>query len=367
MSKLSSIAYSLFLLSLTVAFSATSADAQRFGPWSVPVNAGAIVNSKCNDQHPALSEDGLTLVFASNRAANATDPCVTTVHLWVSQRDSLYSPWNPPQAMSMLNSPLESKYEDMAASFANGGHWIFFHSQRPSECVPAGGVRQLWAAYRRNNHDPAGWEAPINLGCGLNGQTDDAGPTFFEDRETGRLYLYFTRDLTSPTLDPAGNGFDIYVSTCFADLDRCNRQQLWTPGTYVPELSSPLRDTRTAISHRDGLEMIMSSTRTGTLGGLDLWRSTRKSVQDDWSIPINLNDDIAEKGGVAVVNTAANEGAPALSWEGQALFFYSNGPGGFGGNDLYISTRQALPSDHHRRFFGEDQHRDRGEQHEEQR
>jgi hypothetical protein len=259
--------------------------------------------------------------------------------------------------MSMLNSPLDSSYEDMAASFTDGGHWLFFHSQRPSDCVPSGGIRQLWAAHRRNNHDPLGWEAPINLGCALNGQTDDAGPTFFEDRATGKLYLYFTRDLTSPTVDPAGNGFDIYVSTCFADVDRCNRQKLWTAGTYDPQLSSPLRDTRTAIRHRDGLEMIMSSTRAGSLGGLDLWASTRKSVRDNWSIPTNLNDDIAEKGGAAVVvNTTANEGAPALSWEGQALFFYSNGPGGFGGNDLYISTRQELHSDRRGQFGGNDQH-----------
>jgi hypothetical protein len=335
--------FSLVLVLIGIPLSAAAAKAQEFGPWSAPVNAGATVNSPCNDQHPALSKDGLTLVFASNRGLNASDPCVSTVHLWVSERDSLDSPWETPQPLSMLNSPLNSTYEDMAANFSTDGHWLFFHSQRPSDCVPAGGIRQLWAAYRHNKRDDFGWEAPINLGCVLNGPTDDAGPTFFENDRSGTLYLYFTRDLTSPTLDPAGNGFDIYVSTCTADLDSCNRQQLWSGGTYVAELSSPLRDTRTAIRRRDGLEMIISSTRAGTVGGLDLWVATRACVLDTWSIPININEDNVNKGSDLVLNTTANDAAPALSWDSQTLFFYSNRSGGFGGNDLFFSTRAKMP------------------------
>jgi hypothetical protein len=319
------------------------AAAQEFGPWSVPVSLGPTINSKCNDQHPALSKDGLTLVFASNRAANATDPCLAAVHLWASQRDGLDSPWQVPQPLSMLNSSFGSNYEDMAANFATDGHWLFFHSQRPSDCVPAGGIRQLWAAHRQNKRDDFGWESPINLGCILNGPTDDAGPTFFEDDTMGTLYLYFTRDLISPTVDPAGIGFDIYVSTCTGDLDTCNRQQLWSAGSYVPELSSPLRDTRTAIRRRDGLEMIVTSNRAGTVGGLDLWVSSRGSVQEPWSLPINLNDDNVNKGGDPVLNTIGNDGAAALSWDGRTMIFYSNKAGGFGGNDLYVSTRQKLP------------------------
>jgi len=337
MKKLSGIAVFVVLLLGDIA------GAQEFGPWSVPVSLGPTINSKCNDQHPALSKDGLTLVFASNRGSFAADPCVAAVHLWVTQRDSLDSPWETPLPLPMLNSPSSSTYEDMAANFASDGHWLFFHSQRPSDCVPAGGIRQLWVAHRQDKRDDFGWESPINLGCLLNGPTDDAGPTFFEDQTTGTLYLYFTRDLTPPTQDPAGIGFDVYVSTCTADLDACNRQQLWSAGTYVAELSSPFRDTRTAIRRRDGLEMIVTSNRTSTVGGLDLWVSTRDSAQDPWSLPINLNSDNVNKGGDPVLNTTANDGAAALSWDGLTMIFYSNKAGGFGGNDLYISTRQRLP------------------------
>jgi len=42
------------------------------------------------------------------------------------------------------------------------------------------------------------------------------------------------------------------------------------------------------------------------------------------------------------VNTIYFDGAPAVSSDGETLLFYSNRPGGFGGNDLYMSTRHKL-------------------------
>lgn len=304
-----------------LALLAASAFAQQFGPWSAPVNLGTVVNSAGNDQHPTISKDGLSLVFVSDRPGGLGD-----FDLYVTQRDSLDSPWQAPQPLTMLNSPKR----DFAPYFTTDGHWLLFHSNRPGGC---GGL-DLYASHRQNKRDDFGWEPPINLGCGINTPTDDAGPALFEDDATGTFYLYFTRNLT-PT-NP--QGFDIYLSTCTADLESCIRQQLWTPAYLVPELSSPSRDTRTAIRRRDGLEMIMSTGRTGGVGNEDLWVSTRASVQDPWSIPVNLDADITNP----VVNSAYFDGAPALSWDGQTLYFFSQRPGGSGGSDLYMSTREKL-------------------------
>jgi len=319
---------------------AGSVTAQQFGPWSAPVSLGPTVNSKCNDQHPALSKDGLTLVFASDRALNAVDPCVPALHLWVSQRETLDSPWETPQPLSVLNAPLNSIYQDWAPDFSTDGHWLFFHSSRPEGSCNGGGRLELMAAHRQNKRDDFSWEPPINLGCVLNtGGADNAGPTFWEDDTTGMLSLYFTRNIT-----PANpNGYNIYVSTCTADISSCNLQRLWSPGVYVAELNVfGYRNTRTAIRHRDGLEMLITSNRPGSVGGLDLWVSTRDSAQDAWSVAIDLNADNVNKGSAAVVNTTANDGAPALAWDGQTVIFYSNRAGGLGGNDLYISTRQKI-------------------------
>src|SRR5207245_2735720 len=47
---------------------ADAADEQpQYGPWSAPVNLGPVINSGSNEQHPAISKDGLSLYFASAR------------------------------------------------------------------------------------------------------------------------------------------------------------------------------------------------------------------------------------------------------------------------------------------------------------
>jgi hypothetical protein len=263
--------------------------------------------------------------------------------LWVSQRDTLDSAWETPQNLTMINT----SSDDHAANLTHDGHWLFFFSTRPGGCN--GGLRQeLWAAHRKNKRDDFGWEPPINLGCTLNAPGADSGaPGHWQDDATGIHYLYFARNYT-----PANaQGFNIHVSTCSAGLAACNQQQLWTTPQPITELNSPgFRTTKTGIRHRDGLEIILASMRpgTGAAGGHDLWVSTRPSAEDPWSIPINLNVDNQDKclqlnidpGSCPVLNTTANDSAAALSWDGQTLLFYSNRPGGFGGNDLYISTRQ---------------------------
>ncbi|HZZ15721.1 MAG TPA: hypothetical protein VFE08_07155, partial [Candidatus Sulfotelmatobacter sp.] len=83
------------------------------------------------------------------------------------------------------------------------------------------------------------------------------------------------------------------------------------------------------------------------------WVAMRASAQDFWQLPINMNLDNQDKckelgvdpGSCPTVNTAANDGAAALSWDEQTMLLYSNRAGGLGGNDLYISTRRKLRSE----------------------
>jgi OOP family OmpA-OmpF porin len=96
----------------------------------------------------------------------------------------------------------------------------------------------------------------------------------------------------------------------------------------VPELSSPANDQKPSLRF-DGLEMFFQSDRPGSVG-IDLWVSTRERVIDPWSTPVNL--------GATVNSTSADQGA-YISADGQTLFFTSNRPGGFGGFDLYVTTR----------------------------
>ncbi|MCI0538592.1 MAG: hypothetical protein L0Z50_25575 [Verrucomicrobiales bacterium] len=70
-----------------------------------------------------------------------------------------------------------------------------------------------------------------------------------------------------------------------------------------------------------------------SFGGNDLWTSTRETVFDNWSPPVNLGPTI---------NTISNDAQAKLSSDGRVLFFVSNRPGGYGGLDVYVTTREKI-------------------------
>src|SRR6516225_10405322 len=58
------------ILRPTAVFAEPDDDNERlgsFGPWSGPVNLGPVVNTRFDDNHPAISKNGLSLYITSNR------------------------------------------------------------------------------------------------------------------------------------------------------------------------------------------------------------------------------------------------------------------------------------------------------------
>jgi hypothetical protein len=134
------------------------------------------------------------------------------------------------------------------------------------------------------------------------------------------MYFYSTR--------PGGPGLrDIYRSTV-------DDSGSFTPAILVPELSTPYDDEQPSI-RQDGLEIFFASNRPRTLSSTatDIWVSTRVGTSAVWPEPVNL--------GIAI-NTESVEGRPALSYDGKSLYFFSDGHGGFGSTDLFVSTRTYL-------------------------
>ena len=290
------------------------ATAQQFSEWSEPVNLGPTINSAFADFGSAISKNGLSLYFSSDRPGGFGGN-----DIWVSQRASVNDPWGPPEN---LGPEINTGAGEFLPNFSRDGHLMFFSSNRPGGF----GDYDIWVSWRADTQDDFGWQAPVNLGAGVNSAAFDAAPHYFENRGRGVPELFFTSGR------PGGLGdLDTYVSALASDGS-------FRPAVLVFELSSPQRDARPNLRH-NGLEIFFYSNRPGSvpsvdgLPSLDLWVSTRETTLDAWSTPVNLGD---------TVNSAFDDQHPAISSDGQTLFFNSTRPGGLGGSDLYMTTRTKL-------------------------
>lgn len=80
-----------------------------------------------------------------------------------------------------------------------------------------------------------------------------------------------------------------------------------------------------------GNVLYFSSNRPGGYGGYDIWKIERKSEESLWSAPINLG---------SIINTEFDEKTPFIHCDGKTLYFSSNGHGGVGGFDIFLSRLQ---------------------------
>lgn len=81
---------------------------------------------------------------------------------------------------------------------------------------------------------------------------------------------------------------------------------------------------------KDGQSLYFSSNMPGGQGGTDIWVSKRDPSTDGWAIPQNLGTE---------VNTPGDETFPYISPE-NVLYFSSNGLPGFGGLDVFASVQK---------------------------
>jgi WD40-like Beta Propeller Repeat len=247
----------------------------------------------------------LSLYFSSDRAGGFGGQ-----DIWVAQRASVDSPWAPPMNLGQVVNTADV---ESAPALSRDEHWMFFNSNRPGGF----GASDIWVSYREHTKDDLGWHEPVNLGAAINTPFNDQAPGYFENDDAGTPLLFLASDR------PGGIGsFDIYVSQILRDRSL-------TPARLVPELSSPGIDLRASVRF-DGLEVVLFSDRPGSLGGFDLWASTRETVFDPWSTPTNLGPP---------VNSIANDQNPYIAADRQTLYFASNRAGGSGQLDLFMTTR----------------------------
>jgi len=289
----------------------------HFSSWSPATNVGPPINTDAEwEGCPFISKDGLDLFF--RKELYVPEVGGWRWDIFVSHRESADDAWGTPVN---LGPEVNTGPSNELCSFVTiDGHWLYFASNRTD--LGSYGSFDLFVSHRKDKSDPTGWETPKNLGPLVNSAGSETGPSIFED-ETGEAVLYFTSSRT-------GNN-DIYSSPM-------SGKETFGPATPVAELNTSSQDGHAFIRRRDGLEVILWSNRPGTMGGYDLYVSTRPTIRDPWSPPVNLGPD---------VNSPYNEARPSISWDGTTLYFWTNrdwyAPGGYRDMNVYQATRSTGP------------------------
>ena len=129
----------------------------------------------------------------------------------------------------------------------------------------------------------------------------------------------------------------IVAASAFTASTSVQRYSDWSTPINLGPIVNSTSMDRAPAISRDELSLYFASTRPGGFGGEDIYVSQRETRDSEWGPPANLGP---------IINTAANEMVPAFSRDGHLLFFASNRqPGSFGGVDIWVSRREHTHDD----------------------
>ena len=214
---------------------------------------------------------------------------------------------------------INSRFADFAPAYISGNFQeIIFTSTRKEatgKAIDAWTGTKFSDLFTAQKNREGKWETPklFDKTETINTKGNEGDPWVNKNFNT----LYFTRCLKIPG---KSTGCAIYISR------RTGRR--W---------SKPQRiriggvDTTSSIGQptlsEDELTIYFSSAKKGTLGGNDLWVAHRSSKNTSFGHAFNLGK---------VINTKGEEVFPYLRGD-TALYFASNGHGGMGGLDIFVS------------------------------
>jgi OOP family OmpA-OmpF porin len=161
------------------------------GKINIANNLGRPLNDDYWDTHPAISPDGQTLLFVSDREDRDGDIYITT-------RNG--NGWNAPQRV-----PFNTGGSELSPAFSDDGRHVYFASDDMSGGM--GGLDIYVIEYNGSNT----WGSPRNLGAGINSRANEfflaVSPSgdqafFSSDRDGGMGGADIYRILAKPIIEP---------------------------------------------------------------------------------------------------------------------------------------------------------------------
>lgn len=227
---------------------------------------------------------------------------------------------NPSRFELMELKKVNSRSSDFAATWASDNfNEIIFTSTRDGS---TGKEKDRWTnqsfsdLYRSRLDRNEQWSSPVLLDEDevINTSANEGSP-FMNSSFTS---LYFTRCNNIPQQN---SGCQIFVS------NRSGRN--WSAPTLVQIRGV---DSLDVVGHptlsSDELIMYFAAERKGGYGGKDIWVALRDNKNQAFNRPLNIGP---------VINTKGDEVFPFLRND-TTLYFASDGHGGLGGLDIFVST-----------------------------
>jgi hypothetical protein len=128
----------------------------------------------------------------------------------------------------------------------------------------------------------------------------------------------------------------IVLVSAFTASSRAQKYSGWSAPINLGPTVNSVSLERAPAISKDELSLYFGSSRPGGFGGEDIYVSQRETRDSEWGAPVNLGP---------IINTVANESVPAFSRDGHLLFFSSGRPGGSGGVDIWVSRREHTHDD----------------------
>ncbi len=247
------------------------------------INLGAIVNFEGLDYAPAISADGKTLIFVSNRQGSRLTPDEEPSHdFWVAYKEDNYDttfmrPTSLDTGTAYGNElGLNSLRNEGVASLSADQQSLFF-----TGCNRPDGLGDCDIYYVELQSDGT-WGKPQNLGREVNSTFWDSQPSISPDKS--RLYFASSRD--------GGEGdIDIWYSEYDFEFEE------WQPAVNAgPVINTDERDWSPFIGADNTTLFYSSNGFDNGIGGLDFY-TVRRQDDGSWSKPslvpppINTEED----------------------------------------------------------------------------
>jgi hypothetical protein len=182
----------------------------------------------------SLSNDGSSMLLYIGEDLMKGDIYVSSVKK---------SKWTSPKKLS---SVINSKYDEMGASFASNGDVIYFSSNRPGGY----GGYDIYKTLK-NGKD---WTEPINLGPSVNSAFDEVTPFIHPDNKT----LYFSSDGHNSM-----GGYDVFVS-------RLSGASWGKPDNLGYPINTPFNEINFMMQNGKSSFLASDRIENTSLGGYDI-------------------------------------------------------------------------------------------------